>query len=317
VGGWLVKDLLACDADLIILLRDHVPRSLFLSEGLASRTSCISGGLDDLRLLERVLTEYAVKTVFHLGAQTLVGNAKTNPVETLEANIRGTWNLLEACRRNHVSEIVVASSDKAYGDTPALPYREDHPLAGRYPYDCSKSCTDLISRMYATTYSLPVSVTRCANIFGGGDLNFSRMIPDLIRATLQNEQFVIRSDGQFVRDFLYVRDAVAAYLCVAENLAANPSIAGEAFNFSLEVRVTVLDLVQKVLALMDRSDLQPLIQNRASSEIREQYMVCGKARSVLGWSPRFSLEEGLRETIDWYRARFEATNLKATAAAAS
>lgn len=304
VGGWLVKELLDFGADVVALVRDSSPRSLLTREGLLSRIVTVNGSLSDFRLIRRTLSEYSIQTVFHLAAQTIVGVAKNDPLNTLEANVRGTWNILEAARQSKTSQVVVASSDKAYGASENLPYRETHPLRGIYPYDCSKSCADLICAMYAATYQLPVGVARCGNIFGGGDLNFSRMIPDLIRATFKGERFVIRSDGKFVRDFLYVKDASGAYIALAENLERNPKIAGEAFNFSLEIHHTVLDIVRLMLQIMGRSDLEPVIQNIASNEIREQFMVCDKARELLGWKPRYSLEEGLRETIDWYAELF-------------
>jgi CDP-glucose 4,6-dehydratase len=300
VGGWLVKELLELGADVVALVRDITPRSLLARESLFSQIVTVNGSLGDLPGIHRILSEYSVQTVFHLAAQTIVGVAKNDPVNTLEANVRGTWNILEAARVAKVGQVVVASSDKAYGSSDHLPYLETHPLQGRYPYDCSKSCTDLISAMYAATYGVPVGIARCGNIFGGGDLNFSRMIPDLIRTTLKGERFVIRSDGKFVRDFLFVKDAAGAYLCLAENLNRDRSLAGEAFNFSLELRHTVLDIVHTILEVMGRPDLTPIIQNAASNEIREQFMVCDKAREMLGWKPRFTLEEGLRETIEWY-----------------
>jgi CDP-glucose 4,6-dehydratase len=196
-----------------------------------------------------------------------------------------------------------------------LPYREDHPLEGRYPYDVSKSCADLICRMYAETYQLPVCVTRCGNLFGGGDLNFSRTVPGVIQATLHDERFLIRSDGQYVRDFIYVRDAVDAYMCLAERMMTDRSLIGHAFNFSLEVRLTVLELVHMVLRMAGREDLQPIVQNIASSEIREQFMVADKARELLGWQPRFGLERGLLETIAWYEQFFAAQEGSAAAPA--
>ena len=299
MGGWLTKDLIDLGAEVVALVRDGSPRSLFSTEQLGNKTAVVHGSICDYDTVRRTLSEYHVRTVFHLAAQTLVGPAKKDPLTTLDTNIRGSWNVLEACRQVGVGQVVVASSDKAYGSNEELPYLETHPLQGRYPYDCSKSCTDLICSMYAATYRLPVAVARCGNIFGGGDLNFSRIVPDLIRSTLQGERIVIRSDGQFVRDFLYVRDAAQAYLWLAEQLADSPDLAGDAFNFSLGKRLTVVELVSLVLELMGRSDLDPVIQNTASSEIREQYMSCGKARR-LGWSPSFGLETGLRETIEWY-----------------
>ncbi len=301
LGGWLVKELAARGASVVALMRDHEPRSMLVSEGWLDRISAVHGSLDSLDLLRRTICEYEVDTVFHLGAQTLVGVGKKDPVGTLECNVRGTWNVLDAARQaGSVRRIIVASSDKAYGTSHELPYRESYALQGEYPYDVSKSCADLICRMYALTYELPVAVTRCGNLFGGGDLNFSRTIPGLVLATLKDERFLIRSDGLFVRDFLYVRDAADAYLCLAEKMDDDPSLVGEAFNFSLEIKLTVLDIVEKVLDMMGRKDLEPIIQNIASSEVREQYMVAGKSRERLGWSPKYGLDKGIEETIRWY-----------------
>ncbi|MCP4589394.1 MAG: NAD-dependent epimerase/dehydratase family protein [bacterium] len=302
LGGWLVKELYARGASIVALIRDHAPRSMLVSEGWLERISAVNGSLGDLALLRRMICEYEIDTIFHLGAQTLVGVGKKDPVGTLECNVQGTWNVLDAARQaGIVKRIVVASSDKAYGTSHELPYRETYALQGEFPYDVSKSCTDLICRMYALTYQLPVAVTRCGNLFGGGDLNFSRTVPGLILATLQDERFLIRSDGKFVRDFLYARDAVEAYLCLAERMSEDGSLAGEAFNFSLEIRLTVLDVVEKVLEMMGRQDLDPIIQNIASNEVREQYMVAGKARERLDWVPKYGLEKGLEETIAWYK----------------
>jgi len=301
LGGWLVKSLYASGAEVTALIRDISPKCMLLREGWLDRINAVYGSLADPDLIRRTLCEYEVDTVFHLGAQTLVLVGKKDPVGTLEANVRGTWNLLEAARQTDVKQIVVASSDKAYGASSDLPYSETHPMQGSYPYDVSKSCADLICSMYANTYGLPVSVTRCGNLFGGGDLNFSRTVPGLVSATLRGERFRIRSDGKFIRDFLYVKDAVGGYLLLAEKLASDRSLIGEAFNFSLEVRLTVLDIVEKVLAMMGRSDLEPIIENIASSEIREQYMMAEKARSRLGWSPTYGMDKGLEETIEWYR----------------
>lgn len=304
LGGWLVHDLVALGADVVALVRDGAPDSLFVREGFSQRVRTVQGDLADPALLRRALCEYGVDTVFHLAAQTLVGVAKADPVGTLEANVRGTWNLLDAARQAGTRQIVVASSDKAYGISDTLPYREDDALRGEYPYDVSKSCTDLICRMYARTYELPVAITRCGNLFGGGDLNWSRTVPGLVRDTLAGERFVIRSDGKFLRDFLYARDAADAYMTLAQALAADRSLAGEAFNFSLEHPLTVLDLVQKILGMMGRADLEPIVQNTASSEIREQHMLAEKARRVLGWKPRYGLDDGLAETIRWYTTFF-------------
>lgn len=301
LGSWLVPELVDRGANVVVLLRDATPRSRLVGDGWLARVTAVHGGLTDVGLMRRALGEYAVDTVFHLGAQTLVGIAKVDPVGTLEANVRGTWLLLEAARQSGVKQFLMASSDKAYGDSERLPYREDHPLQGRFPYDVSKSCADLIATMYARTYGLRTGIVRCGNLFGGGDLNFSRLIPGVIQATLRGERFVIRSDGKFVRDFLYVEDAAQAYLLLAERLAADASLSGEAFNFGLEMRPTMLELTRKVLAAMGRPDLEPVVQNAASAEIREQYLDAGKARARLGWKPRFGMDDGLRRTIDWYR----------------
>ena len=306
LGSWLVPALHALGADVTVLVRDALPRSLLVRDGWLSRVNVVHGSLTDEHLLRRSFSEYETQTVYHLGAQTLVGVAKVDPVSTLEANVRGTWLLLDAARQAKVDQVIVASSDKAYGDSDKLPYFEDHPLRGRFPYDCSKSCTDLITSMFAHTYGLRTVIARCGNLFGGGDLNLSRLVPGAILATLRNQRFLIRSDGLFVRDFLYVEDAALAYLQLAQGLAAEPKLAGEAFNFGLELRPTMLAITQKVLALMGRSDLEPVVQNIASAEIREQTLDAGKARQLLGWKATFGLDEGLQRTIDWYRRNHDA-----------
>lgn len=301
LGGWMTTALCERGANVVALVRDSVPRNMFFRDGLDRRVTVVRGGLSDSELLRRIIAEYEVSTIFHLAAQALVTVAKSDPVGTLEANVQGTWNLLEAVRQTgRDTQVVFASSDKAYGNSMELPYRETHPLVGEYPYDVSKSCAELIAKMYVRTYGLSLAVTRCGNLFGGGDLNFSRTIPGAILSTLRNEPFQIRSDGNYVRDFLYVEDAVEGYLCLAENLARNSSLSGEAFNFSLGLRLTVLDIVAKVLEIMGRTDLKPEILNIASAEIREQYMVADKARERLDWKPVYHLEEGLRRTINWY-----------------
>jgi CDP-glucose 4,6-dehydratase len=300
LGGWLVKELVERGARVVALVRDSAPRSMLVRENLTSRIDVVHGSLADRSLLRRIMCEYEISTVFHLGAQALVGVARTDPIGTLEANVEGTWNVLEAARHSPIHAMVAASSDKAYGPSANLPYLETHPMEGRYPYDVSKSCADLICRMYAETYGVPVCITRCGNLFGGGDFNFSRTIPGIIRATLRGERFVIRSDGYYVRDFIYVRDAVLAYMQLAETMASESALRGEAFNFSLGLGLTVREVVERVLTLMARPDLTPIVQNIATDELREQFMVADKARRVLGWSPRFTMEQGLRETIAWY-----------------
>jgi CDP-glucose 4,6-dehydratase len=256
----------------------------------------------DQATLERVLGEYEIGTVIHLAAQTIVTIANRNPVSTWETNVQGTWALLEACRRTPtVQQIVMASSDKAYGDHDSLPYDENTPLRGRHPYDASKSCSDIISQAYAVSYNLPIVVTRCGNFYGGGDLNWNRIVPGTIRSILRGQRPVIRSDGQFVRDYFYVEDGAAVYMMLAERLAENPDLAGRAFNFSNETQVTVLEMAEKILALMG-SGLKPDVRNEATNEIRHQYLSAARARRELDWRPLFTLDEGLRSTVDWYRS---------------
>jgi CDP-glucose 4,6-dehydratase len=301
VGGWLVTRLVDAGADVVCLVRDWEPESLLLGGDLLQRVTIARGDVCSQPTLERVLGEYEIDTVIHLAAQTIVGIANRNPVSTLETNIGGTWALLEACRRSPlVRQVVLASSDKAYGDQERLPYDESTPLQGRHPYDVSKSCADLIGQMYAETYGLPVAITRCGNLFGGGDLNWNRIVPGTIRSVLRHERPVIRSDGHYIRDYFYVEDGAAAYMLLAERLAEDRDLAGSAFNFSNELQVSVLDLVQRILAMMG-SSLQPEIRNEASGEIRRQCLSAARARQVLGWTPGFTLDEGLTRTIAWYR----------------
>jgi CDP-glucose 4,6-dehydratase len=260
----------------------------------------VRGDVCDQALLERVCGEYEIDTVIHLAAQTLVPVANRNPVATFQSNIAGTWSLLEACRRSpKVKQIVLASSDKAYGEAEKLPYDESTPLCGRHPYDVSKSCADLIAQSYAATYGLPVAITRCGNFYGPGDLNWNRIVPGTIRSVLRGERPVIRSDGTHIRDYFYVEDGAAAYLLLAEKLASDSSLRGEAFNFSNETQASVLELVDKLLDLMG-SRLTPDVRNEASHEIKHQSLSATKARERLGWRPLFTLEEGLRRTIPWY-----------------
>jgi CDP-glucose 4,6-dehydratase len=301
LGGWLTRRLLDDGADIVCLVRDWVPQSELVSSGTMARVRTVRGDVRDQALLERVLGEYEIDTVFHLAAQTIVGVAQRNPVSTFETNIGGTWALLEACRRSpRVKSIVVASSDKAYGDQERLPYDENTPLQGQHPYDVSKSCADLIARSYAVSYGLPVAITRCGNFYGGGDLNWNRLVPGTIRSVLHGERPVIRSDGTLVRDYFYVEDGVGANVRLAEALRTNPELAGEGFNFSNEIQVTVLDLVRRILAHMG-SSLEPDVRNEASHEIKHQYLSAAKARRMLDWSPSFELDAGLERTVSWYR----------------
>jgi CDP-glucose 4,6-dehydratase len=308
LGSALIEELTGQGARVVCLVRDWVPESRLLETPAFARVTVIRGDLDDLAVLLRALNEYEIDTVFHLGAQTIVGTASRSPLSTFESNIRGTWNLLEACRLcpRLIQRIVVASSDKAYGAHDTLPYTEDAPLQGRFPYDASKACADLISLSYHATYGTPLAVTRCGNLYGGGDLNFNRLIPGTIRSVLKGERPIIRSDGTFVRDYFFVRDAVQAYMKLAARLP-EPAFAGQAFNFGTETPLSVLELVERIMALMGRSDLAPVILNEASHEIPQQYLDCSKARRMMDWHPAFTLEEGLNETIDWYRARLRRT----------
>ena len=310
LGSWLTKTLTEKGAEVTGLIRDLVPKSNLNWSGFNERINIVRGELEDYFKLERILNEYEIDTVFHLGAQTIVGTANRNPLSTFESNIKGTWNLLEACRRTGViSRVVVASSDKAYGEYDNLPYDETFPLVGRHPYDVSKSCADLIAAAYYQTYNLPVCVTRCGNFYGGGDLNFNRIVPGMIRAVLKNERPTIRSDGTFIRDYIFILDAVEAYLFLAEKMD-DKSIHGEAFNFSNEIQLTVLEIAQKILKLMNREDMQPKILNEAKGEIKHQYLSARKARDILSWQPRYTLEAGLKATIEWYQDFFAEQKVK-------
>ena len=302
VGAHLLRLLLDLGAEVVCLVRDWVPQSETARSGLLDRVRVVRGDVRDQELLERVLGEYEVAAVVHLAAQTIVPIANRNPVSTFDTNIRGTWALLEACRRSPaVRGVVLASSDKAYGAHETLPYAEEAPLQGRFPYDVSKSCADLLAQSYAATFGLPVAITRCGNFYGGGDLNWNRLVPGTIRSVLRGERPVIRSDGHYVRDWLYVEDGAAAYALLAERLADDPGLAGEAFNFAVDERCDVLALTGRICAVMG-SDLEPDVRGEASGEIREQYLDAGKARRVLGWEPLFALDEGLARTVAWYRA---------------
>lgn len=310
LGSWLTRDLVDLGADVVILMRDRVPRSLLERSGYVDRVTTVRGEVQDQRLLERILAEYEVETVFHLAAQTIVQIARTDPVTTFESNIEGTWSLLEAVRRTGGSaEVVVASSDKAYGSQDELPYRESTPLEGRSPYDVSKSCADLITRAYHSTYGLDVGITRCGNLYGGGDLNFNRLVPGTIRSVLLDEPVLIRSDGSFIRDYFYVRDASHAYLTLAEELQEGRAT-GEAYNFSNEDRKRVLEVVKLILEVMDAGDHPVEILDRVEDEIPNQHLSAEKAADELGWEPLYELEEGLEETVAWYRRYFEQMEAK-------
>lgn len=308
LGGWLVRALIEKGADLVCPVRDWVPASQLIRSGLAEKINLVRGDIVNPGLIERTLGEYEAQTVFHLAAQTIVPIANRNPLSTFESNIKGTWCLLEACRRSPlVEQVVLASSDKAYGEHESLPYREEMPLQGDYPYDVSKSCADLIAQSYYSSYGLPVAITRCANFFGGGDLNWNRLVPGTIRAVLRGENPVIRSDGKFVRDYLYIEDGALAYMMLAEKMAKDVKLHGQAFNISNEVQLTVLELVELILKVMG-SSLKPEVRSEASNEIRHQYLSVEKARRFLGWTPQYDLEEALRLTVEWYRGFLESAS---------
>lgn len=304
VGSWTVRALWERGAHVVGLIRDQVSGSELAHGGLLHQMDVVHGCVESESLLERVLAEYEIQTVIHLAAQTIVGTASRSPLSTFETNIKGTWCLLEAARRCGTQpQVIVASSDKAYGEQTQLPYTEEAPLQGRHPYDASKSCADLLALTYYQTYDLPVCVTRCGNFFGGGDLNWNRIVPGTIRSIIRGQRPVIRSNGLFIRDYFYVKDGAAAYLHLAECMAQRPEVVGQAFNFSNEIQITVLDLVGRILRMMD-SDLAPEVRNEASHEILHQYLSAAKARRLLGWSPHFHLDDALAETIAWYRSYF-------------
>ena len=305
VGSCLTKKLYEAGADVVCLVRDDVPQSELVRTNLINKVKVVRGDICDRDLMERIMGEHEVDTVMHLAAQAIVGIANRNPVTTFEANIQGTWSVLEACRRSpKVKQIVLASSDKAYGDQEILPYYENTPLQGIHPYDVSKSCADLIAHSYAHSYGLPVVITRCGNFYGGGDLNWNRIVPGTIRSILNGEKPVIRSDGEFVRDYLYVEDGAAAYMLLAEKLAENPSLKGEAFNVSNQQPVKVIELVNKILLAMN-SPLLPEVKNEVSNEIREQYLDASKVNTMLNWKPQFDLDTGIQKTIQWYKIFLE------------
>ncbi len=309
LGTALVERLVECGAEVTCLVRDWVHNSRLVTEGALNKVNTVRGELEDGPLLLRALNEYEIDSVFHLGAQTIVGTASRSALSTFDSNIKGTWLLLDGCRQlDRIERIIVASSDKAYGEHETLPYTEDAPLQGRFPYDVSKSCADLISISYHRSYGLPVAITRCGNLYGAGDLNFNRLIPGTIRSAHQGEAPVIRSDGTLVRDYFYVQDAVEAYLRLAEHLPGE-EFDGEAFNFGTETPMSVVDMVALILRLMGREDLEPTILGEATHEILRQYLDCAKARRLLDWTPMYTLEHGLEETIQWYTAQLESETL--------
>jgi CDP-glucose 4,6-dehydratase len=305
IGSWLVKALLDEGASVTVLIHAADARSELYRSGNIERVSVVNGALEDFFVLERAISQYEVDAVFHLGAQALVGTARRSPMSTLETNVRGTYNLLEACRLHPglVSRIVIATSDKVYGEQPHLPCTEETQPNSRFPYEVSKRCAELVAQTYCSTYGLPVALLRCANVYGGGDLNWSRIVPATIRSLLQEDRPVIRSDGSYVRDYIYVRDIACAFMRVAECLD-DKSLWGEVFNLSTETSITVLEMVDAIRKLMDRVQLAPDVRNSSTGEIQLQHMSAQKARDILKWKPRFDLESGLRETVGWYMSFF-------------
>lgn len=304
VGYWLTSHLYGLGSEVTIYLRDFVPKSSLLKSNIFSSVNIVSGQLEDYLNIKRALNEYEIDTVFHLGAQTIVDTANRSPLSTFDANIRGTWNVLEACRNSKlVNGVIVASSDKAYGSSDRLPYTEDMRLEGEHPYDVSKSCADLISQSYAHTYGMPIAIARCGNIYGGNDLNFNRIVPGTIKSLLKNEKPVIRSDGTFKRDYIYVKDVVNSYTALAENLDRK-DVRGQSFNFGNDKPVMVSEIVAAIQKLMKKNNLKPVILNKAQGEIKDQYLDSSKARKILGWKPGYGIESGLKETIEWYKKFF-------------
>lgn len=302
LGSEVTNQLLSSGANVTVVVRDQVPSSRLYLEDLHKKINIAFGDITDFEFVERVIGEYEVETVFHLAAQTQVKVGNASPISTFNSNIKGTWNVLEAVRlhRQRIRSLIVASSDKAYGDQEILPYSEETPLQGRHPYDVSKSCADLIAQSYWYSFNLPVSVTRCGNLFGPGDLNFNRIIPGTILSLMKNEQPVIRSDGQYIRNYFYIKDAANAYLSISEN---TEKTIGQAFNVGSQERYSVVDLVKIITEVMG-SDKSPIIKNEAKNEIKEQYLSIEKVKSVLGWLPKYSVRDALKETVDWYRKYF-------------
>ena len=305
MGSWLAKSLVSKGANVVGLVRDEVPQSDLILSGTASRITIVDGDVADHPNMLRVMNEYEIQTIFHLAAQTIVGTASRSPLSTFETNIKGTWCTLEAARNSSLNpDVIVASSDKAYGDQIKLPYTEDMPLIGSYPYDVSKSAADLIARSYFKSYGMKVAVTRCANLFGGGDINVSRLIPGAMLWILKKHPIVIRSDGKFKRDYLYVEDAAECYTTLAEKIGEK-AVKGEAFNFGNGQPITVIDLVNKILKVT-KAKVPIKIENSAVNEIRDQYLSTEKARKVLGWKPNHTLDSALTKTYKWYERYYKA-----------
>ncbi len=304
VGSWLTKELVDRDAEVTILMRDNIPNSSLIKSDYIKKINIVYGQLEDYFSILRAINEYDIDIVFHLGAQAIVGRSTRNPISTFESNIKGTWNLLEAIRNcKSVDKTILSTSDKAYGTHDKLPYTENMALKGEYPYDVSKSCADLIAQSYYKTYGLKIGIARCGNIYGGGDLNFNRIIPGTIKSVYYKEQPVIRSDGLYIRDYIYVKDIIRSFMILCGNLDRK-EVNGEPFNFSTGNRINVLDLVNLILKIMG-SNLKPIILNQAVGEIRDQYLDISKAHRLLSLTPQYNVEHGLKETIKWYTSFFK------------
>ena len=304
LGSWLTQTLVERGAQVVGLIRDWVPESQLTRSGTIEQIRVVRGAVEEYDLVHRLLNEYEIDTIFHLAALTIVPIAHRAPLATFETNIKGTWVVLEAARNSPlVSRVLLASSDKAYGSQTVLPYTEEMPLLAHYPYDVSKACAEMLASTYYHTYNLPVAVTRCANLYGGGDLNFNRLVPEVIKAALLGVRPVIRSDGSMRRDYLFVLDAANAYLTLAERMD-DLVLHGEAFNFGIDDPITVLEMTRLIISLSRHPELEPIVEDRALKEIQDQYLCSDKAREILGWRPRYSLQEGLRETMAWYQDLF-------------
>ena len=301
VGSWLVKRLLKQDAQITLLVHDDMPQS--------KKVNIVRGSVEDYSTIERAINEYEPDTIVHLAAQPLVGMSLRTPLHTFEVNIRGTYNLLEACRhhKDMLKAIVIASSDKAYGEAKELPYTEETRLSACYPYEVSKASADMLAQTYFITYGLPVTVMRCGNIYGGGDLNWSRIIPGTIRSLYHNESPVIRSNGKFLRDYIYVKDVVNGILRLIDYINISK---GQAFNFGTNNPVSVLDLVNLIQELMQKRYLELEILDIVTHEIVDQYLSLEKSEKLLSWKPTHFLEDGLLETIEWYKGYFLAEEYK-------
>jgi CDP-glucose 4,6-dehydratase len=305
LGSWLTDALLEREAEVVGLIHHAEPASQLIQTGNINRIQVLQGNLNDEFFIREALESCQIDTIFHLAGQTIVGVANQAPVQTFETNIRGTWLLLEAARLTpSIRRVIVASSEKAYGDRGPLPFDEDHALRGRHPYDVSKSCADLLAQCYAHSYGLPVAITRCSNLYGGGDLNWNRLLPGTIRSVLGGTAPVIRSDGTFRRDYLYVSDAVQGYLMLAEQIA-DPAVCGQPFNFGVGEPASALEVVETIIQISDHPHLRPTILNEVKNEIQDEYLSPQKAKRLLGWRPRYSLSSGLAETMEWYRAYLE------------